>query len=1087
MSAVPSEAGSSRRPRRVLWWAALLLVIVPLAWLSLPATTRFYTDAETIKEPREDAQPRDILWQPPRLMDFGISLPDDLYEPRLSADGLTLYFVRGKAGGGGEGHADLVVSRRSFEGWSPPVPIPGVNSDADDLGPEISPDGQTLYFYSNRDGGFGGYDLWVARRAIEGAPFETPENLGPHINSPFNEYGPAVSGDGATLYFASNRPRSADEEIPDAPAWSATLREDLFQRTYDLYAAALNADDPITATPLTLLNTAANEGSPAISPSGDFLYFSSDRSDGRGGFDLYRARRLRGTLTEVINLGSAINTRANELDPALSLGGFALHFSSDRRADDGGAAPPAYQLFQSMSREVFVDAETSRAAINWADVWSALAPNLLWALLALLMVLLLVATLRAARDRRLSLIARCLLASLALHTLLMLWFTVWHVSATLAGLGNKKGEIRVALASSGSSALHTQIRGDLATVADAGASMQPAMHIPAMPPVTMPAPMTSQPLVVETPPPMIIPPMQAAEAVLDFSDADTVHLASSHATNVEWKKTPERMIDFAAPQQLRQQSAAERTADAQPVTGLMVGSSNLAPPSVPPALEFREQRVDPVPSSAPRDESGIRAADIARFADSSPPMKAVATTIDRAASAPRPMLAELALPRERPAQSTGEVEVQVPNVVGGLTPVQPPSIPIRVGTTVAAVEIALPTAVASNQSHGIDWREAALDASPNRIPSTRVVDIAAIASSPAFPMPAAFFQVNDAPKSATPEIVGPEKSPTWTLASSAPPMSGEAILPQSSDWSGSPASVAIPVSTTHDGQVVAVETVFADATPMGLAQSTLPLSWTDEISAPHMTAMELPVAFDLPIAPPEAAAEVLVDAPLHSGRVYGRIVSIRNGDPIADAEIRLDVDATEPVTVRSDADGKYAMEVPTDLPDFFALSAMADGFMPASVNVASRRLRRDGVRVNFRLRPVTSESIAIEAVPDVHHLGDNRFTGQINSQFQKRSEGRRFSATFTVLAAQLHSGAPMVELRLLVKGVQTRHRLLINGQILTQRLDYAPEDGSFGEFVTRFSREKLVAGENTLEIHAGSIGSDVDDFEFVNVQFHLNP
>src|SRR5690606_22133273 len=168
------------------------------------------------------------------------------------------------------------------------MPLP-FNTPADELGPEPTADGSRLYFYSNRDGGLGGYDLWVAAR--RGEDWEEPANLGPAVNTEFNEYSPAIPPDGLSVYFASNRPRQG-EKPEDAPAlWPATIRESLGGHDYDLYLATLDDQGvPDAVRALAALNTPANEGTPAVSPAGDFLYFSSDRAGGLGGLDLWRSR-----------------------------------------------------------------------------------------------------------------------------------------------------------------------------------------------------------------------------------------------------------------------------------------------------------------------------------------------------------------------------------------------------------------------------------------------------------------------------------------------------------------------------------------------------------------------------------------------------------------------------------------------------------------------------------------------------------------------------------------------------------------------------------------------------------------------------
>jgi Tol biopolymer transport system component len=276
----------------------------------VPVSDRFYTDADAINVPATIARTRDILWQPPRKLADVLNTTSDDYEPRLTADGLTLFFVRGKAGE----NADIHYSQRTHEGWSEPVPLVGVNSECDDLGPEPSHDGQSLYFYSDRPDGS---DLWVAHRSHRG--WQAPVNLGPSVNSEFNDYGPALTPDGQTLYFSSKRPQPEDMHEPDPNAWPATLREDLHQRDHDLYTAVITERGFGKAEPLATLNTPYNDGAPAVSSFGDFLYFASDRPGGEGGFDLYRSRRRVEQRPALLshwparNLGPTVNTSANEV------------------------------------------------------------------------------------------------------------------------------------------------------------------------------------------------------------------------------------------------------------------------------------------------------------------------------------------------------------------------------------------------------------------------------------------------------------------------------------------------------------------------------------------------------------------------------------------------------------------------------------------------------------------------------------------------------------------------------------------------------------------------------------------------------
>lgn len=479
------------------------------------ANAAVYTDGDTIRVPAGVANPREILWQRAAALAAPMLSPGDDYEPRVAWDGLTVYFSRGRAGE----NADLYVARRTADGWTEPQALTALNTPADELGPSPSPDGESLYFYSDRAGGLGGYDLWVALRGPSGWLPAVP--LGPAVNSPFNEYGPSVSPDGGTLYFASNRPPPGETPATPRDAWPATLREDLLRRTYDLYEAAVTPGGFGEARPLAALNTPANEGAACASPLGDFLYFASDRPGGAGGFDLYRARLLRGQFQPPVNLGPQINTAANELDPALAQLGFGLYFSSDRAlapdgADGAGAgpqespAPPRYHLHYAQAREVFREREP-RNPVHWAALWLRVWTYLLWLLVALLALLLLWKLIGDMRDKRLSLLARCLMASLMAHALLLFLFSFWRVSAVLADALRASSPIRVGLVSTaGADPLAEQIVGSWTIVAAPQPDPPPVARAslddaPPLAPLPAP-PRTESALNVEPPPREPSPP-----------------------------------------------------------------------------------------------------------------------------------------------------------------------------------------------------------------------------------------------------------------------------------------------------------------------------------------------------------------------------------------------------------------------------------------------------------------------------------------------------------------------------------------------------------------------------------------------------
>jgi len=130
--------------------------------------------------------------------------------------------------------------------------------------------------------------------------------------------------------------------------------------------------------------------------------------------------------------------------------------------------------------------------------------------------------------------------------------------------------------------------------------------------------------------------------------------------------------------------------------------------------------------------------------------------------------------------------------------------------------------------------------------------------------------------------------------------------------------------------------------------------------------------------------------------------------------------------------------------------------------------------------------IALDDAPDVHHLGNDEFSGRINSQFQVSAEGIRYRRTFTLAHDQVPPMVDLAAIRILVRGVQNPNLIFVNGHKLPTRLDTSPSDGSFGEFIAVVPAELLREGENTFEIEdVKRQNTDIDDFEFVNPQLFL--
>jgi hypothetical protein len=112
---------------------------------------------------------------------------------------LCMGFGNGVIGVGSTARADFVFGIPTNLG-------PVVNSEADIMGVCASYDGLSLYFCSDRSDGYGSYDLWIATREKVGLGWSAPVNLGPTVNSTAGCMAPSISADGLSLYFVSNRP-----------------------------------------------------------------------------------------------------------------------------------------------------------------------------------------------------------------------------------------------------------------------------------------------------------------------------------------------------------------------------------------------------------------------------------------------------------------------------------------------------------------------------------------------------------------------------------------------------------------------------------------------------------------------------------------------------------------------------------------------------------------------------------------------------------------------------------------------------------------------------------------------------------------
>ncbi len=211
---------------------------------------------------------KDGVWSPARPLPGNINSASNEGAQNISQDGQWLIFT-GCDFPDGFGSCDLYISYLTNDGWSAPENLgKTINTAAWETTPSLSPDKRDLYFTSTRPGGYGGSDIYISRLQPNGRWGE-PENAGPEINTAGDESCPFIHADNETLYFTSS-------------GHLGYGGQDLFvtrKQANGSWGKAVNLGFPI--------NTIENEGSLAVAADGKTAYYASDRSDSRGGLDLY--------------------------------------------------------------------------------------------------------------------------------------------------------------------------------------------------------------------------------------------------------------------------------------------------------------------------------------------------------------------------------------------------------------------------------------------------------------------------------------------------------------------------------------------------------------------------------------------------------------------------------------------------------------------------------------------------------------------------------------------------------------------------------------------------------------------------------
>lgn len=252
-----------------------------------------------------------------------VNSPQKDYAPVISADGNTLFFVSSRTGG--YGYTDFWISKRVGGSWGPAYnPGPPINTSLPEGTCSITPSATTIYFAicdepdSPKPKGYGSCDLFWAQ--MMGDRWSTPANLGPTVNSKAWDSRPSIASDGRTLYFTSERPGGfGDHDIwrtyltdtgwtapanlgsavntpaadtsPFIHADSVSL---YFSSTgrggfggLDIFRLTLKNGQWTNILNLKEINTPGDDYFFTIPASGDMGYLAARRHDSIGDFDIY--------------------------------------------------------------------------------------------------------------------------------------------------------------------------------------------------------------------------------------------------------------------------------------------------------------------------------------------------------------------------------------------------------------------------------------------------------------------------------------------------------------------------------------------------------------------------------------------------------------------------------------------------------------------------------------------------------------------------------------------------------------------------------------------------------------------------------
>jgi len=202
-----------------------------------------------------------------------------------------------------------------------------INTSLEESSPVITLDGETIYFTSSK-----------LRKDKSNLNFKDP-NTGSYFKDIYVSHQTMKGSWSEPKILALCKPNQSEKPTSILPNGNQLLINKGNSQNSDIYKSEITNSSfyDLSPFPAKSMNTNSNEIDASLSINEEFIYFSSDRRGGFGGFDLYRLRKLPdGTWSKAMNLGSTINSINDEVSPFIGLDNLTLYFSSNNSKSMGG-------------------------------------------------------------------------------------------------------------------------------------------------------------------------------------------------------------------------------------------------------------------------------------------------------------------------------------------------------------------------------------------------------------------------------------------------------------------------------------------------------------------------------------------------------------------------------------------------------------------------------------------------------------------------------------------------------------------------------------------------------------------------------